>query len=148
MVWTSEEQDKPKCNKRKDKSDQIPTIPAKTRRSALDELLQDFSHDGEAMSDGTNSLLSERRSLKEPVEHVFSHVRHTMWIEHADLDETTTDKSWNSSSQGRLASWMTECDMQKVGVTSGVKKILGAERKSRTNTKEEKPNSTKRKKKS
>jgi hypothetical protein len=69
----------------------------------------------------------------QPLEHVFSHVRHTMWIESIEMQAMKEFKSHNISietihewidCQKRQLRWMNELDMRKVGVTAGVTKIL------------------------
>jgi A/G-specific adenine glycosylase len=64
----------------------------------------------------------------QPLEHIFSHVRHFMWLEAVHLLESVEPESlheWTSSS-GRQVRWMTSADMEQVGITSGVKKVLKA----------------------
>jgi adenine-specific DNA glycosylase len=63
-----------------------------------------------------------------PIEHVFSHVRHTIWIEHGDgskLVDASSPNEWYST-EGNQLRWMSESNMKEVGVTAGVKKILMA----------------------
>jgi len=77
-----------------------------------------------------------RKSEKIPLEHIFSHVKHYMWMEVGDLINVTigdNDIEWVSPS-GREVRWMTKNDMKKVGITSGVKKVLQSVEKSLTNS--------------
>jgi A/G-specific adenine glycosylase len=72
---------------------------------------------------------------REPLEHIFSHVRHIMWIEmgvissldiadgNDDDDVDFSLRMWTTAS-GRQARWMNQSDMDTVGITSGVKKVL------------------------
>lgn len=62
------------------------------------------------------------RQLEEPVVHVFSHVVHTMYVATGSVAEEES-MSKTPLSPGR---WMTKTDMDKVGVTSGVRKVLQA----------------------
>jgi adenine-specific DNA glycosylase len=67
-----------------------------------------------------------REVRNESIEHVFSHVRHIMWVEVGQLpvvDLGPTSWAWTSSA-GRQVRWMNSGDMEKVGITSGVKKVL------------------------
>jgi A/G-specific adenine glycosylase len=62
----------------------------------------------------------------QPLEHIFSHVRHFMWLETLHLPQSLNPDSllqWTSSS-GRQVRWMANADMEEVGITSGVKKVL------------------------
>lgn len=83
-----------------------------SRKQAIDQLIPVFPNvEWEVLTDGR---------LDSPIEHVFSHVVHTMHVACgtvADLD------SFPSPAAGQ---WMTEADFQQVGVTSGVRKILSA----------------------
>lgn len=67
-----------------------------------------------------------------PMEHIFSHVRWTMYCQHSDvssspfvevLDQEFTILYGGAECECR---WMTEHEMQKVGITSSVKKVLSA----------------------
>jgi A/G-specific adenine glycosylase len=67
-----------------------------------------------------------------PMEHIFSHVRWTMYCQYSDissspfvelLDQEFTIVYGGTECECR---WMTEHEMQKVGITSSVKKILSA----------------------
>jgi adenine-specific DNA glycosylase len=60
-----------------------------------------------------------------PLEHIFSHVKHIMWIgARTTLVELKT-LEWKSS-EDREVQLMREADMKQVGITLGVKKILKA----------------------
>jgi A/G-specific adenine glycosylase len=129
-VWTSEPASSlSKKGKRKDMSKEVPVISTSLRRKALNSLLK------EVTSDADGSLLHDLSACKrsntgeEPVEHIFSHVRHTMWIEHASLSVQDIGQTEWVDSKNREVRWMFESDMQKVGVTSGVKKVLTAVKK-------------------
>ena len=62
-----------------------------------------------------------------PIVHIFSHVVHTMWIEYGECYVEQLDylKRWVLNN-GQEAGWLTESDMNAVGVTSGVRKVLAA----------------------
>ena len=118
-VWSSADEEHPKSKKRKDVD--VPFIAENVRSKALTGLLGSLA----ATSRGKAAILKggKRTRLQESVEHIFSHVRHTMWIEHGTLDDMSNETSWMSIN-GKEVRWMSKDDMEKVGVTSGVKKIL------------------------
>ena len=96
---------------------EVPAIPATVRRKAMTKFL------GE-LKPGMNSL--KLNNLKtSPMEHIFSHIRHTMWIDYACVTEELQTKEW-SATNGKEVRWMRESDMKELGITSGVKKILKA----------------------
>jgi hypothetical protein len=137
----------------------VPKIAASVRAKELDRLLRELSlRDDEracADADGSSSSSAEgpvrldqisRRTVamggasatspsSKPsvptLEHVFSHVRHTLWVEAGSL-------TCNFSSDGRLdwwtdsggaperrrVRWMTAEELEKVGTTACVRKIL------------------------
>jgi A/G-specific adenine glycosylase len=107
----------------------VPTIVAFRRVEALNSLLQELSSECHDWLEECN----RQEVGSEPIEHIFSHVRHTMWIEHGDGSQHV-DKlgpvEWTSS-EGKELRWMSEADMQQVGVTAGVKKILKAVKQSK-----------------
>ena len=104
---------------------------------------------------GGQPLRGEREALAEPLEHIFSHVRHTMHVEYAEAaaeeddeeeaatlngfagDEGAADGEEEGAgfsapgtaswrSGGRTYGWLTEAQMKEVGVTAGVLKVLAA----------------------
>lgn len=96
----------------------VPLIPPSKRKMALDALLD--------KNEGSSTIRDMARYQigSKPIEHVFSHVRHTMWIEYGELDKS---KKWSGDIMildGREARWLSDEDMKSVGITSGVKKIL------------------------
>jgi A/G-specific adenine glycosylase len=130
-VWNSDTDKKnSEKGKRKDMSKEVPVISTTTRRKALNSLLK------EVTSDANGELLHDVSACKrsntggESIEHIFSHVRHTMWIEHASISVQDMGENEWVDGQDREVRWMFESDMQKVGVTSGVKKVLKAVKKS------------------
>jgi A/G-specific adenine glycosylase len=130
-VWTSESDKNGSKGKgkRKDMSKEVPIISTSVRRKALNSLLKEVTTDadGELLHDLSSSKRSNMGG--ESLEHVFSHVRHTMWIEHASLSVYDMGQDEWVDSKDREVRWMFESDMEKVGVTSGVKKVLKAVKK-------------------
>lgn len=102
----------------------VPAVSKKIRREALDSFLGEI-----APSSNTDDcdLVSDRNGLGDsPLEHVFSHVRHTMWVEHGELANFSDHAAQLVTADKREARWMTEGDMKSVGITSGVRKVLHA----------------------
>ncbi len=67
------------------------------------------------------------------IEHIFSHVRWNMFCEHADVssslsefvsDDDKIDVDRFVMGNGGECRWMSEVEMQQVGITSSVKKLL------------------------
>ena len=92
---------------------------------ALTHHLRDiFAGDAEFWSHP--DYLSSREVLESPIQHIFSHVVWQQWIETSSTTgETMPTVEWTTSI-GREVRWMRGQDMKKVGITSGVKKILKA----------------------
>lgn len=61
------------------------------------------------------------------IEHIFSHVRWSMYCDHSDISSSLeTLQEYQAVYGDRECRWMSESDMQKVGITSSVKKLLAA----------------------
>jgi A/G-specific adenine glycosylase len=60
-----------------------------------------------------------------PMEHIFSHVKHIMWIASC-ISRVELDQLEWITARDKEVRWMREKDMTEVGITSGVKKILKA----------------------
>lgn len=91
------------------------------RRKALTEHLEvtvDTKGDVLSISHHSRKLVNSK-----PLEHIFSHVKHNMWIETASVPTEMAAREWNTKS-GTKVRWMRESDMKDVGITSGVRKIL------------------------
>jgi len=106
--------------------DELPDDPGGMfRRKAVDAVLE-----GAGVFP---AALSPRAPLLRTLEHIFSHVRHTIHVEHACLLEPllpvgaaalASDEPFESG--GRTYCWMHAQRMAAVGVTSGVQKVLAA----------------------
>ena len=93
-----------------------------------------------AAESGSLTTLVTRQALAEPLEHIFSHVRHTMHVEYAAVanpprlaEEAAAGKSKGkgkgaASAAPREFRWMAEDQMKEVGVTAGVLKVIAAVR--------------------
>jgi A/G-specific adenine glycosylase len=128
IVWSSESDSGKKKNQRQDQSQAVPRVATSIRRTAIRKLLRDT-----VASSPVSPLLCEislHAVGKDPIEHIFSHVRHTMWVDHAvvEADDTIIDR-YNTSSN---VQWMNAAEMQKVGITSGFQKVLKAVHQERT----------------
>jgi A/G-specific adenine glycosylase len=109
-------------------------------------LLEDLFHDhpNDEVATGVSNL--SRQVETKPLEHIFSHVKHYMWVEVGDFIDIhlgDDDLDWITAS-GKEARWMNKDDMKKVGITSGVKKVLQSVEKSTSSTSKSKPNKRKR----
>ncbi|KAL7551515.1 hypothetical protein ACHAWF_018186 [Thalassiosira exigua] len=129
-IWDSN------SNKGEKKRDRAPNkIAAKDRRTLISYLGELLVPSDDKMCSKRNigfletSALGNMKKLNaSPLEHIFSHVRHRMWIDYASVqisDINDDTNSWLASNE-REVRWMTESEMEKLGVTAGVKKILKA----------------------
>lgn len=127
-----------RTKKSKNKLEPTTKLPKKAERDrALTKfLLEDLflNHPDDSIITAVSNL--SRSANKQPMEHIFSHVKHYMWVEVGRLSELNLeegDLEWKSPS-GKEVRWMNKNDMGKVGITSGVKKVLQAvEQSSRLN---------------
>jgi len=134
-VWNSDNNKSNSDSKTKKSVIDVPLVKPAVRQKALtDYLLEEILSPNAPVHDTLKE--TKRANLKTttkggsssaPIEHIFSHVRHTMWIEHATLMWNNGNAmEWTSQSTGQDVRWMRESDMDQAGVTSGVKKILKA----------------------
>jgi A/G-specific adenine glycosylase len=93
---------------------------ATLRRNALNQLLLELTNEEEWICE-----LKRVSVDPAPLEHIFSHVKHIMWIECASSAMGVDGKEWTTS-DGKQVRWMREKDMKQVGITSGVKKVMKA----------------------
>ena len=99
----------------------VPLIDPESRSDALDLFLTDIFQSSRELS----SIDPDKRvQIEDAIVHVFSHVCHTMWVEHGEVGASVLSKRWKLN--GREVGWMTEGDMADVGITSGVRKVLAA----------------------
>jgi len=118
-----------------EKMDNFLSVKPSVRKAAIDTLLRELITSNQKSNEfKAQTILQCRRTCvgKQPIEHIFSHVRHTMWIEHGDIECTSSlaQLEWETS-QGKEVRWMTEMDMKRVGTTTGIKKVLAAVKKER-----------------
>ena len=122
------------------KGKKIKDLSKAARGKALDEFLLDdlfLNHSNEE----TPAEVSDAKRLAEnkPLEHIFSHVKHYMWVEVGDLSGVRDENLEWTTPSGKEVRWMNKDDMKKVGITSGVKKVLqSVEKKSSTEPKTKK----------
>ena len=148
-VWNSEADTKTAGVKRKAPSSpapkkkgnmiEVPKIGPSVRQKALDKLMDDILLNNKVFQCNLKDSGKLAKLKGSPLEHVFSHVRHTMWVDYASVSPTTGEASilkpidWVSSNE-REVKWMRESDMKQAGVTSGVKKILKAVQEEQQNS--------------
>ena len=115
-------------NRKKAKTDgiDVPVVKPAVRKKALKSLMEEILSQNTAVYDEMKSVKLTNLQKASPIEHIFSHVRHTMWIEQASITISAVKPTVWVSTTGREVRWMRESDMAKAGVTSGVKKILKA----------------------
>lgn len=141
-IWSSADLDVNKKEKNK-KAIKVPTFSPKERRDAIIELLQQYDFNDRKQSKITAAQLWTKRGRTydvnedSPIDHIFSHVRHSMWIQHSklmasdiSLELLKTKKSFVLL-DGREYKWMNHNDMKNVGITSAISKILTSVNKSR-----------------
>jgi A/G-specific adenine glycosylase len=118
LVWSSEG---------KPADGQIAKNAPSSRRKALDGLVAQIFTDDSQTKLVPHSVWQKRSLVEEPLEHIFSHVRHTMWLEEKSIGTKKHDTllAWTDSTDREIR-WMNQADMTGVGITSGVKKILKA----------------------
>ena len=122
------------------KGKKIKDLSKAARGKALTEFLLDdlfLNHSNEE----TPAEVSDAKRLAEnkPLEHIFSHVKHYMWVEVGDLSGVRDENLEWTTPSGKEVRWMNKDDMKKVGITSGVKKVLqSVEKKSSTEPKTKK----------
>lgn len=138
----------------------VPIIPVSTRRTAIYNLMLELfpckKLEGKLDDDYVKSIVNRMEPIggtkknntnsstcnAVPLEHIFSHVRHTMYVEYCEhkYDDHHKNQNGNRSNTncsqkliqwyhpitGQEIRWMRSIDMEKKGVTAGVKKILSA----------------------
>jgi A/G-specific adenine glycosylase len=142
VVWSSESDTSKRTGQRQDKSQSVPRVATSVRRTAIRKLLREVALSPSLCEISLHSV------GQDPIEHIFSHVRHTMWLDHAVVAEGEPEKIRNGlHGQSSNVRWMNAAEMQKVGVTSGFQKVLNAVHQERTKS-TPKPKTLKRSKKS
>jgi A/G-specific adenine glycosylase len=112
----------------KSKSTLNPSTKASRQRALTKYLMEELLSNHSNCDIAAAISKTSRKADRQPLEHIFSHVRHLMWLETVHLQASLKPDSvleWTSSS-GRPVRWMDSVDMEQVGITSGVKKILKA----------------------
>lgn len=137
IIWTSSstsiEKESPKSKKKTVNGPiHVPMISLNQRKCAIYELIMGLigksQHNHDILEVIQDSIRQHASNV--PINHVFSHVRHTMWIEHIDLsfmEKLPSLEIYSGSSSCRQETkWMTHVDMKNVGITSGVRKVIAA----------------------
>lgn len=87
------------------------------RRNAIRGLLEASS---------LKNLSCSRCTLPNTLEHIFSHVRHTMHVEYGFVTQHVVDTCEEGLLVGgRVGRWMSEEEIKTIGITAGVKKASG-----------------------
>lgn len=157
-IWSSSDKNakqidtKPKSKSKKANGKdniQIPTFTLQQRQNYTIRMLDQYKFqrqdDEEVMFTAATLWEASKYSCqtkivnkKEPIEHIFSHVRHSMWIEHGHIElnaldnvaideESFIDSTYyykTTDGTRRQFKWMSLRDMEQVGITSAIKKIL------------------------
>jgi adenine-specific DNA glycosylase len=128
-----------------------PTTTKGPKKAERDQALTKFllqelflDHPNDEVATAVSNL--SRQAETKPLEHIFSHVKHYMWVEVGDLIDIhlgDDDLEWVTAS-GKEVRWMNKYDMKKVGITSGVKKVLQSVEKSSSSISKSKPKKRKR----
>ena len=123
-VWQSEDEHESKKKRggqqRVDMSDCIPILSISQRRTHIHAFLKRLG--GDQVRGCTVQTITN-----EPIHHIFSHIRHTIYIEHTHVDSDWTFCCDGATKYQSLPKqWMSQTDMQQVGITSGVKKVWQA----------------------
>jgi A/G-specific adenine glycosylase len=138
-LWTANSRDEYK-GEDSNGATSVPTIDSSVAKDALDILLYEVMNS--ANVDDTIKRAILHRSMacfcSHPIVHVFSHVRHIMWVEHRCITDNTNVKEllnmskleWQGSTEKKIR-FMTVKEMERVGITAGVKKVLAAIKKER-----------------
>lgn len=133
-IWSSADEKQSGSKKRKNIAEElsVPIIEEHARSEALTKYLHDLVTIEKSLHQHTGSTdtshmwipTAKRHVLPGSEEYLFSHVRQTMWIEYATFSgESVMPTSWTSN-HGQEVRWMSNQDMDKVGITSLVKKVL------------------------
>ena len=112
---------------RVDMTDHVPLLSVSQRRKHFHKLLN-------SIGGHVNGRMLQTIT-DEPIHHIFSHIRHTMYIEYTCVDSDWICCNDDNEDLSILTQWKSATDMEQVGITSGVKKILQTiERKLDKNT--------------
>jgi len=132
-LWNSSSVEKKGSGKSKaKKAIEIPIMNRLDTSNAVSKLLSDFYieelndvslQDIWIQSEAQRILVNDDTAI----EHIFSHVRWSMFCDHTDVSSSLeTLQEFQAIYEDRECRWMSESDMQKVGITSSVKKLLAA----------------------
>jgi A/G-specific adenine glycosylase len=118
----------------------VPNVDASVAKGALDILLLEVLNSANVDDTLKRAILQCSRAFlcSHPIVHVFSHVRHIMWVEHRFITDDANIKEllkmskleWQASTEKKIR-LMTVKEMERVGITAGVKKVLAAVKKER-----------------
>ena len=136
-VWVSTKKKSSTTSKSKEKVPPI-SFDLKRGRESIEKMMSKFTfpvdHHGEVSMNKIWQQYQGEVVTIEPLEHIFSHVKHTMFVEYIDISSSQFSLGKNSyqSHDEREFKWMTKLEMKNVGITSGVKKVLIAVERARS----------------
>lgn len=107
----------------------VQTRKAKSKPPSSKKILDALSKMCEEdLEQGWEAQLDPTPVQPSPLEHIFSHIKHIMWVRKYSINVDLAEIVLECTAMGdnRELRWMREKDMEKVGATSGVKKILKA----------------------
>lgn len=132
-IWSSTETTKQSKSKAPTDSVQVPSFNIECRRSGINKELLNYTWQRNGKSNTMQEIWShdstQKYSIESPIEHIFSHVRWSMYCEFADVTSFISTSMLNEkfvTKDGREYRFMSEDDMKEVGITSSVKKCLSA----------------------
>lgn len=134
-AWSSA--DEPKTKAKSKKAAEVPSLEKSVLKEASDNLLRNCKSvkgDQEvSMEQVWNDCDEQKTEVNEkPIEHIFSHVRWSMHCHYNDISASPVmsllelEFSLFNDEIERDCRWMSEDEMQQVGITSSVKKVLAA----------------------
>ena len=132
-IWSSE-YDAEKSKRKGDKgSIEIPSFDIDIRRNGINKELLNYTWQLNGQETTMNEIWAtdstKKSSIESPIEHIFSHVRWSMYCDFADVTSAVPTSMINDkllTKDGREYRFMSEDDMKEVGITSSVKKCLSA----------------------
>jgi adenine-specific DNA glycosylase len=101
-----------------DMSDQVPLLSVSQRRKHVHAIVAKLG--GHVNGNKLQTITDE------PIHHIFSHIRHTMYVEYICVDDEWNFSNDDTTDLSVTKQWMSQRDMDQVGITSGVKKVLQA----------------------
>ena len=102
------------------------------RKKSISDMMSKFSF---SLEEHRNTVMceiweeyNENAIALQPLEHLFSHIKHTMFVEYVDITSAQLPLRYDSyqTCDKREFRWMTTEEMKEIGITSGVNKVFNA----------------------